>query len=260
MDIHVFDHPRAATRYAAEALAGVVAQRPQAVLGLATGGTMPPVYTDLLTIAQDREIAFSDIRSFNLDEYVGLSPDHPRSYWHFMRRHLFDHIDADSDRLAVPRGDAEDANAEARRYEDAIRQVGGIDLQLLGLGANGHIGFNEPGASFSSRTRVEILAEDTRRANARFFGDGEVVPSRAITMGIGTILEAKAILLLATGEGKAEAACAMIEGTVEEQCPASALRCHGDVTILLDRAAASGLSANTCMTRHHGMESFDDAA
>ncbi|ATN37303.1 glucosamine-6-phosphate deaminase (plasmid) [Rhizobium sp. ACO-34A] len=250
MKIHLFDQPRSATRFVARRLACLVAERPNAVLGLATGGTMQPVYAELLSMARTQGISFAGIGSFNLDEYVGLAPDHPQSYWHFMREHLFDHIDADPGRLAIPHGNAPDPVAEALRYEDRIRRAGGIDLQLLGLGSNGHIGFNEPGASFSSRTRVETLAEETRRANARFFGKGEHVPSEAITMGIASIMEARSIVLLAIGSGKAAAVRAMIEGPVSEDCPASALRSHPDVTVVLDVAAASLLDARTTVTRH----------
>ncbi len=260
MNIYVFKCRQSAARHAAEMLADFVAGRPRAVLGLATGGTMPPVYENFLSISAQQKIALSGIRSFNLDEYVGLPSGHSQSYCHFMRQHLFDHIDADKSRLALPHGDAVDAASEAHQYDEAIRQAGGIDLQLLGLGANGHIGFNEPGSSFSSRTRVESLSDETRFANARFFANGEDVPSHAITMGIGTILEAKRILLLATGIEKASASRAMIEGTIDEQLPASALRRHADVTILLDEAAASQLSPDTQVIRYRGTESINDVA
>lgn len=245
MNIIVFPEAQTATDFVAEKLVNTILKKPDAVLGLATGGTMPPVYAALLRAARNRQVSLSDLRSFNLDEYVGLAPDHPQSYHHFMRKHLFDHIDAKTNNLFVPRGDHPEPAQEASRYEGAIIEAGGIDVQLLGLGANGHIGFNEPSASFSSRTRVETLTDDTRLANARFFKADESVPSQAITVGIATILDARSILLLATGEAKARAVQAMIEGPIEENCPASALRNHPSVTVALDVGAASRLSSKT---------------
>lgn len=231
---------------AADCVAGLIAARlaraPASVLGLATGGTMEAVYSRLIAAHRAGTISFAQARSFNLDEYVGLAPDHPCSYWRYMAEQLFDHVDMPAGAAALPRGDAPDAEAEAARYEAAILAAGDIGLQLLGLGANGHIGFNEPTSSLSSLTRIKTLTRATRTANARFFARPEEVPRLAITMGIGTILRAEEVVLLAYGAGKAEAAAAMIEGPLSASCPASALQLHRKVTVVLDQAAAAGLS------------------
>lgn len=231
---------------AADCVAGLIAARlaraPASVLGLATGGTMEAVYARLIAAYRAGEVSFAQARGFNLDEYVGLRPDHPCSYWHYMAEQLFDHVDMSKDAYALPRGDAPDPEAEAARYEAAIVAAGDIGLQLLGLGANGHIGFNEPTSSLSSLTRIKTLTRATRAANARFFDHPEEVPRLAITMGIGTILRAEEVVLLAYGPGKAEAAAAMIEGPLSAACPASALQLHRKVTVVLDRAAAEGLA------------------
>ena len=233
-------YPDAATAGAqtARRIAARLAAQPRAVLGLATGGTMKPVYAALREGLGPGPVQFT---SFNLDEYVGLPASHPQSYAHYMRAHLFDAVGLPAERAHLPRGDAADPVAEAARYEAAIAAAGGIDLQLLGLGANGHIGFNEPTSSLGSRTRVKTLTRKTVDDNARFFAPGETVPRRAVTMGIGTILDAREILLLATGPGKARAAARMIEGPLSAACPASALQLHAKVTVLLDEAAAADL-------------------
>lgn len=219
-----------------------LARQPDAVLGLATGGTMEAVYARLIAAHREGRVSFAGARSFNLDEYVGLPPDHPMSYWSYMREHLFDHVDMPSGAARLPRGDAPDPEAEAAAYEQAIVDAGDIGLQLLGLGANGHIGFNEPTSSLASLTRIKTLTRQTREANARFFDDLAQVPRLAITMGIGTILRADEVLLLAHGAGKADAAAAMIEGPVSAACPASALQLHRKATVVLDRAAAAKLT------------------
>ena len=230
---------------AADRVAGLIAARlqaqPSVVLGLATGGTMEAVYAKLIDCYRAGEISFAQSQSFNLDEYVGLPPDHPRSYWRYMREQLFDHVDFPKGATHLPRGDAADPEAEANAYEQAITAAGGIGLQLLGLGANGHIGFNEPTSSLASLTRIKTLTRSTRDANARYFDNPAEVPRLAITMGIGTILNADEVVLLAYGEGKAEAAAAMIEGPLSAACPASALQLHRKATIVLDQAAASRL-------------------
>lgn len=231
---------------AVDCVAGLIAARlrrvPASVLGLATGGTMEAVYARLLTAHQAGEISFARARSFNLDEYVGLAPDHPCSYWRYMRAQLFDHVDFRDGATLLPRGDAPDPEAEAQSYEAAIVAAGDIGLQLLGLGANGHIGFNEPTSSLSSLTRIKTLTRSTRAANARFFAQPEDVPRLAITMGIGTILRADEVVLLAYGAGKAAAVAAMIEGPLSAACPASALQLHRKVTVVLDQAAAANLA------------------
>ncbi|MDO5640929.1 MAG: glucosamine-6-phosphate deaminase [Paracoccus sp. (in: a-proteobacteria)] len=230
-----------ATARVADQIAARLARLPGTVLGLATGGTMEAVYADLIARHRRGEISFAESRSFNLDEYVGLAPDHPRSYWRYMREHLFDHVDFAPGATHLPRGNTPDPEAEADAYEQAIRAAGDIGLQLLGLGANGHIGFNEPTSSLASLTRIKTLTGSTRAANARYFDDPADVPRLAITMGIGTIMRADEVLLLAHGAGKAEAVAAMIEGPVSASCPASILQMHRHVTVVLDRAAAGAL-------------------
>ncbi|MBR9763938.1 MAG: glucosamine-6-phosphate deaminase [Rhodobacteraceae bacterium] len=239
MKILIHDSAEAATSAAAHDILSLVRARPACRLGLATGGTMEPVYAELREAAADT--SFRAVTTFNLDEYVGLSPEHPQSYHRYMAQQLFDHIDIDRANTHVPRGDAASPNTEARDYDARIAAGGGLDLQLLGLGANGHIGFNEPFSSLGSRTRVKTLARKTRDDNARLFAEGEVVPTYAITMGVGTIMEARQILLVATGAHKAEAVAAMIEGPVSAACPASVLQFHPRVTVRLDGGAASAL-------------------
>ncbi len=215
---------------------------PQTVLGLATGGTPLGVYRRLIEMHRLSKLSFHRVTTFNLDEYVGLSPDHPASYRTFMQTHLFRHLDIPVDKTHIPRGDAVDLKKECLEYERQIANAGGIDLQLLGIGADGHIAFNEPGSSLASRTRIKTLTDVTRSDNARFFaGNIDQVPPSAITMGIGTILDAKQILLLATGTNKAEAVQACLEGPITSLVPASALQLHACVTIAIDEAAASQL-------------------
>jgi glucosamine-6-phosphate deaminase len=211
-------------------------------LGLATGSTMAPLYARLVAANRAGEISFRNTFSFNLDEYVGVPANSPGSFRAFMQRHLFGQIDIEPARTHLPDGTARNMVAEARRYEALIAAAGGIELQLLGIGANGHIGFNEPGSEFSSRTRDVRLDEATRLGHAGQFPDRDSAPERAITMGIGTILEARGILLLATGTEKAAAIAAAVEGPLTTACPASALRLHGNVQILCDEAAASALA------------------
>ncbi|WP_163848697.1 glucosamine-6-phosphate deaminase [Pseudooceanicola aestuarii] len=231
----------AAVARAAQILQDTVAARPEAVLGLATGGTMEPLYALLRARIADGALDLRQVTTFNLDEYVGLAADHPQSYAATMRRLLFDTAGIGPDRGHLPDGTASDPVTEARAYEAAITAAGGIDLQVLGIGRNGHIGFNEPTSSLGSRTRVKTLTEDTRRANARFFGAQETAPEFAITMGIGTVLDARACLLLATGPEKARPVAAAVEGPLSAACPASALQLHPDATLVLDPAAAADL-------------------
>lgn len=241
MKVLINPSPELAVDRAAYQIVNQVKHLPGTVLGLATGGTMEAVYARLIACYRAGEISFAQSQSFNLDEYVGLPPDHPRSYWRYMREQLFDHVDFPKGATHLPRGDATDPDAEADAYERAIAAAGGIGLQLLGLGANGHIGFNEPTSSLASLTRIKTLTRSTRDANARYFDTPAEVPRQAITMGIGTILNADEVVLLAYGEGKAEAVAAMIEGPLSAACPASALQLHRKATIVLDQAAASRL-------------------
>jgi glucosamine-6-phosphate deaminase len=211
-------------------------------LGLAAGATMAPLYALLVAANRAGEISFRNAFSFNLDEYVSVPAKSPGSFRTYMQHHLFAEIDIEPGRTHIPDGTARNMAAEARRYEALIAAAGGIELQLLGIGANGHIGFNEPGSEFSSRTRVVKLDAATRLGNAGQFPDRPSAPERAITMGIATILEARGILLLATGAEKAAAIAAAVEGPLTTACPASALRLHGNVQILCDQAAASALA------------------
>jgi glucosamine-6-phosphate deaminase len=239
-DLVVLPDAAAVAARAAECVASLLAARPDAVLGLATGATMVPVYAGLAGARVAGRLSLARATSFNLDEYVGLERDDPASFAAFMRRHL-GATDLDPARAHLPDGAAPDPDAEARRYEAAIAEAGGLDLQLLGLGRNGHVAFNEPGSARASRTRVVALAPETREANAPFFA-GRTVPERAITVGIATILDARALLLVVTGQPKAAALAAALEGPVGPACPGSWLREHPRLTVLCDAAAASALS------------------
>ncbi|WP_370162676.1 glucosamine-6-phosphate deaminase [Limimaricola soesokkakensis] len=241
MKLLILARPEDAVATCVTVIAKALVEKPNAVLGLATGGTMEPVYDGLVQRAKAGEISLARATSFNLDEYVGLSPEHPQSYHRFMQDRLFRPLALDPARTHLSRGDAADPVAEAARYDAAIAAAGGIDLQLLGIGGNGHIGFNEPSSSLASPTRVKTLARATRDANARFFGASEPIPRFAITMGIATILRSRHAVLLATGAQKAEAVAAMVEGPLSARCPASALQMHPRATVVLDAEAAAGL-------------------
>lgn len=226
---------------AAKTFADAIRQNPKTVLGLATGGTPIATYQELIRMHKEDGLSFQSVTTFNLDEYIGLSADHPKSYRMFMQQELFDHIDIAPQNTYVPDGLADDVVAFSKAYESMIQDSGGIDLQLLGIGSNGHIAFNEPGTSAQSRTRKIGLADETIKNNARFFEHLNDVPTTAITMGVGTILEAKRIVLLATGESKADAIRCAVGGKVDPECPASFLQTHPDVTLIVDKAAAAGL-------------------
>lgn len=241
MEVIILPDEESVGKEAARRIAALIRRKPDCVLGLATGSTPIPCYRELIRMHKEEGLDFSRVTTFNLDEYYPIDPRHPKSYRYFMDEHLFNHINIDRSRIFIPYGLSPDPYEHARWYEEQIKAAGGIDLQILGIGHNGHIAFNEPGSSLASRTRVKTLTEETIRANARFFDRPEDVPRYAITMGIGTILEAREILLLATGEGKAEAVAGAIEGAVTSMCPASALQWHPRVTFLLDEGAASKL-------------------
>ncbi|GAA3529156.1 glucosamine-6-phosphate deaminase [Aeromicrobium panaciterrae] len=213
--------------------------RPGAVLGLATGSSPLPVYRELIARHAAGDLSFAGARAFLLDEYVGLPQGHPESYHSVIRREFIDHVDLD--RVDGPDGEAADIPAEAARYEVAIRDAGGIDVQLLGIGTDGHVGFNEPGSSLASRTRVKTLTQQTRDDNARFFDSVDDVPHHVLTQGLGTILDAGHLVLIATGPTKAEAVAAAVEGPVSAFCPASVLQLHPYVTLVVDEPAATGL-------------------
>jgi glucosamine-6-phosphate deaminase len=230
-----------ASAEAARIAAELIRAKPRAVLGLATGSTPLAFYAALAATHATEHLDFSEVTTFNLDEYVSLAPDHPQSYAYFMREHFFSRVNIAHWRTHVPDGLARDIPAHCAAYELAIREAGGIDLQLLGLGSDGHIGFNEPSSSLGSRTRLKTLTEATIRDNARFFQTRAEVPHHVITMGVGTILDARRCLVLAFGEAKAAAVAAMVEGPITADVPASALQFHPSCTLLVDEAAATRL-------------------
>jgi glucosamine-6-phosphate deaminase len=231
---HTFPTKDAAAKAFAQHIISTLKAKPNAVLGLATGATMEPVYAHLVKAFKQGEISFAGVTTFNLDEYAGLAPSDPGSYRSTMNRLLFDHVDIDTSKTFLP----EASSDAAHHYENMIAQAGGIDLQLLGIGRNGHIGFNEPGSSLDSQTRLVELHDETLAANATFFADGKV-PTSAVTMGIGTILSAREIIVLATGAAKAEAVRRAHNGAFLADCPASALQNHDHTIWFMDAAAAS---------------------
>ena len=214
------------SKAAAEAVADVLNTKPNAVLGLATGSTPLGLYKELVRMHKDEGLDFSQVTTFNLDEYVGLTKDHPQSYHYFMHENLFKHINIPPQNVYIPSGTTDNYAAFCTWYEQRIDECGGIDLQILGIGSDGHIAFNEPSSSLGSRTRIKTLARQTIEDNARFFDRIEDVPIYAITMGVGTILEARKIMLLANGENKAAAVAAAVEGPVTSMITASALQLH----------------------------------
>lgn len=228
-------------RLAADRIAALVRRRPDAVLGLATGSSPTGIYAELARRVAGGELEMSGVRGFALDEYVGIPLDHPESYASVIAREVVGPLRLSPDRVRVPDGRAADLEAAAEDYDRAVAAAGGIDLQLLGIGANGHIGFNEPTSSFASRTRIKTLAPRTRADNARFFASPDEVPTHCLTQGLGTILEARELLLVAQGEAKAEAVAAAVEGPLTSMCPASALQLHRRAAVVVDEAAASAL-------------------
>ena len=224
---------------AAGIVADLIRKKPDAVLGLATGSSPIGLYKALIDMYQRGELDMSGVTTANLDEYVGLSPDNEQSYRYFMDHYLFDHVNIDKARTFVPDGLAEDADAGCRRYEALLSKIGERDLQLLGLGLDGHIGFNEPSEAFSDVTCCVELDQSTIEANKRFFSSAEEVPGKAYTMGIGTIMRAKKILMVVNGEAKADILEKVVRGPVCPGVPASILRFHRDVTIVADEAALS---------------------
>ncbi len=224
--------------FAAHFVVRQVQMKPDLVLGLATGATMVGFYRELCARYKAGDVSFRRVTTFNLDEYVKLPEDHPGSFHAYMRRHFFDHVDLPRDRAFIPDGNAEPILAEAESYEARIRQHGGIDLQVLGLGRNGHIAFNEPGSSLASRTRVKRLEPETRADNAADFGGEGRVPRYVITMGVGTILDARFVVLLASGIEKSRAVKATVEGPITAWWPASALQMHQHAFVIVDSEAA----------------------
>ncbi len=245
MRVIIVDDPAALGDRAAAHLAATIRQRraegARAVLGVATGSSPLDCYRALAARAAAGTVDLEGVSAFALDEYVGLDPAHPESYRSVIRRTVTEPLGLDPARVHVPDGRAADPEAACADYERAIRDAGGIDVQLLGIGANGHIGFNEPTSSLASRTRLKTLAPRTRADNARFFDSPDEVPVHCVTQGIGTILEARRLLLVAQGAAKAAAVARMVEGPVSSMCPASALQLHPEATVVIDRAAAADL-------------------
>jgi glucosamine-6-phosphate deaminase len=241
-EVVVLRSREAAGMLVATAIAELVATKPDAVLGLATGSTPLPVYGALAALIRSRALDVSSVRTFALDEYVGLPDGHPQSYREVLRREAIEPIGLDPALCATPNGSVDDVRTAGREYEGALERAGGVDLQLLGIGVNGHIGFNEPGSSFASRTRLKTLTPETRRANARFFDSEDEVPVLCITQGLGTILSARHLVLLAFGEAKAVALAGAVEGPVTASNPASAIQLHPHVTVVTDEAAAARLA------------------
>jgi glucosamine-6-phosphate deaminase len=229
------------SREAAKIMAKQIRAKPNSIMGFATGSTPVGTYKELIRMHKDKGLDFSKLTTFNLDEYYGLGPDHPQSYHYFMFDNLFKHVNIDPKRVHIPDGRAKDVRAFCERYEEEISKAGGIDLQILGIGRDGHIAFNEPGSSLAARTQLVALAEETIEDNARFFDKKGDVPRFALSMGCGTIMGAKKLLLLANGQGKADAVAALIEGPITSQITASILQMHPDSTVIIDEAAAAKL-------------------
>jgi len=242
MNIMTFDSEEKLNEAAANIIVGQVQTIPRAVLGLATGGTPVGIYKEIVRDYQRGMVSFRNVTAFNLDEYVNIPVDHPESYHTYMKSHLFDHIDLPESQRFIPNGNAQDLEAECRRYDEAIELAGQIDLQLLGLGHNGHIGFNEPSQALIKGTHIVDLAEKTLEANARFFASIDEVPKQALTMGVGTILKAKKILLVVKGADKADIIKQALQGPITTDVPASLLQTHPNLIVLLDSAAAGKLA------------------
>ena len=241
MKIYVAEDYQGMSRKAANIVSAQVILNPSSVLGLATGSTPIGMYKQLIAWYKKNDLDFAQVKSVNLDEYVGLPPNHDQSYRYFMQTNLFDHINIDPASTNVPNGLAEDPEAECERYNQIIRSTGGIDIQVLGMGHNGHIGFNEPGDAFELETHVVDLTDRTIDANARFFASRDEVPRKAITMGIKSIMQARRILVVVSGEDKADIVKTAFTGPVTPKVPASILQMHPDVLLVGDKAALSKL-------------------
>ncbi|MGL5675014.1 MAG: glucosamine-6-phosphate deaminase [Cellulosilyticaceae bacterium] len=241
MTIYVTENYDAMSAQGANIIANLLKVKSNAVLGLATGGTPVGMYKELITKNKVGEISFKEVASYNLDEYYPIEKSNDQSYDYFMKDNLFNHVDIDVTRTHIPNGMAANSTEESKAYDALVRATGGVDIQVLGIGSNGHIGFNEPSDVFEPATHRVQLDERTIQDNARFFGSIEEVPTEAITMGIGTIMTAKSILLLASGKGKAPILAEMLTGKVDPRVPASILQFHPNVTVVLDEEAASEL-------------------
>ncbi len=241
MEVIIKPDAHSAARLAARKIAALIRREPSSVLGLATGRTPLETYERLVEYHENEGLDFSRVTTFNLDEYVGLDPKHPASYHAFMEDKLFSRINIDRNRVHLPDGLAADIAGTCREYEELIRAAGGMDLQILGIGSDGHLGFNEPSSSLASRTRIKTLTNRTRKDNAAFFGGEENVPRHVITMGLGTIMDAKVCLLLAFGRKKATAVAQAVEGPITAMVPASILQMHPAAIVIVDEEAASEL-------------------
>ncbi len=241
MEVIIRPTTESAVRLTAVLIADALRAKPNMVLGLATGRTMESVYAELARMYRQESLDFSLARSFNLDEYIGLGPDNKNSYRYYMNYHLFNNINIDKRNTNLPNGMSEDVENEGERYEAAIRDAGGIDLQLLGIGRDGHIGFNEPLSSLASRTRAKALTPETFAQNSPLFDRPEDMPKRALTMGVGTILDARNVLMLVTGAEKAEILAAAVEGPVTSMISATALQLHPHAVVVVDEEAAAYL-------------------
>jgi len=242
MQVIIFDDAQQVADHAAQWVAELISKKTNPVLGLATGSTPISLYQQLVLKYQAGEISFKNTTSFNLDEYLGIDEENSQSYRHFMNENLFNHVDINKAKTFLPTcSQGENPREQGLRYEEMINNAGGIDLQILGIGANGHIGFNEPTSSLASRTRIKTLTQQTLSDNSRLFSPDEFQPTLAMTMGIATILDARYVLLMATGENKAKAVKDMVTGALSAVCPASALQMHENAIVVLDKAAASQL-------------------
>lgn len=243
MEVLLLPDAEAVGALAADAVEALVRSHPDAVLGLATGSSPLTLYRELIRRHRaGTGPSYAGVRTFNLDEYVGLPAGHPQSYRATIARELTDHLDLDPEQVSGPDPDPDALPSAGVRYEESIAKAGGIDLQILGIGSDGHLAFNEPGSSLASRTRLKTLTSLTRNDNARFFGSPDDVPRHVLTQGLGTILEAKHLVLVASGAGKAYALASAVEGPVTASCPASVLQLHPHVSVLVDEAAGSGLA------------------
>lgn len=245
MEIIIFPSEQATDsngNLAGDAITKLLDRKPDAVLGLATGSSPLPIYRNLISRYRSGDISFAKARAFTLDEYVGLEPEHPERYANVLRSEFTAHVDFADDAVHGPNGLADDIPAACQSYEDAISDAGGVDLQILGIGTDGHIGFNEPGSSLASRTRIKTLTAQTRVDNARFFNDDlDQAPTQCLTQGLGTIMDARHLILVATGRSKAEAVHQLSEGAVSALGPATILQHHPHVTVLVDEAASGRL-------------------
>lgn len=237
MKKYTFENYEELSAYAARFVAFEIDKKPEFVLGLPTGGTPIGMYSKLAALYAEKKVDFSHVTTFNLDEYLGIKQSHPQSYYSFMNEHLYSKVNLKPENINIPNGSATNIEEEAKNYDNKIQATGGIDLMVLGIGPNGHIGFNEPDEYLVSPTHVTKLTQATLDANARFFDKEEDVPKNAITMGVGSIMKAKKILMLISGENKKEIAKELFEGKITTKNPATLLLLHPDVVVLIDKAA-----------------------